>query len=66
MRGPYHIQPERYAGRGGYEPAGQAFTVADQREAAAAVRRITAETGVVPRTTDASGALVGHLLLENA
>lgn len=66
MRGPYRIQPERYAGRGDYEPDGLAFTVADQREAAAAVRRIAAESGIVPRVTDAGGHSVGHLLAELA
>lgn len=55
MRAPYIVQPEVHDGRGGYAPVGQASTFASVEDARGAVRRIAAETGVVPRVTDGSG-----------
>ena len=58
MIGPYTLHPEVHDGHGNYVPAGQPVAFASLADARAALRRITAETGVVPRVTDGRGTRV--------
>ena len=58
MKPPYTVQPERHDGFGDYEADGLPSVFDDVESARAHVRRVTEQSGIVPRVIDGRGVAI--------